>query len=123
MPACESLMDYYRDWAILQLYLRSDIRLSSGSRLNVSDFQYDEDEATIRPHEKATGAGPLIGLGRLRQAEFSQDCRKPRKEEFELCVSCGIYGAGEGTRTPDPLITNQMLYQLSYTGLRTGRSH
>ncbi len=25
--------------------------------------------------------------------------------------------AGEGTRTPDPLITNQMLYQLSYTGL------
>ena len=26
-------------------------------------------------------------------------------------------GAGEGTRTPDPLITNQMLYQLSYAGL------
>jgi hypothetical protein len=24
------------------------------------------------------------------------------------------YGAGEGIRTPDPLITNQMLYQLSY---------
>ena len=28
--------------------------------------------------------------------------------------------AGEGTRTPDQLITNQLLYQLSYTGfLRT----
>ena len=26
-------------------------------------------------------------------------------------------GAGEGTRTPDQLITNQLLYQLSYTGL------
>jgi hypothetical protein len=25
-------------------------------------------------------------------------------------------GAGGGIRTPDPLITNQMLYQLSYTG-------
>ena len=25
-----------------------------------------------------------------------------------------LTGAGEGTRTPDPLITNQMLYQLSY---------
>ena len=25
-------------------------------------------------------------------------------------------GAGEGIRTPDPLITNQMLYQLSYAG-------
>jgi hypothetical protein len=24
--------------------------------------------------------------------------------------------AGEGTRTPDQLITNQLLYQLSYTG-------
>ena len=29
-------------------------------------------------------------------------------------------GAGEGTRTPDPIITNDVLYQLSYTG--TGRS-
>ncbi len=28
-----------------------------------------------------------------------------------------MYGAGEGIRTPDPLITNQMLYQLSYAGL------
>ena len=27
---------------------------------------------------------------------------------------CFFSGAGEGIRTPDPLITNQMLYQLSY---------
>ena len=26
-------------------------------------------------------------------------------------------GAGEGIRTPDPLITNQMLYRLSYASL------
>ncbi len=26
-------------------------------------------------------------------------------------------GAGEGTRTPDPIITNDVLYQLSYTGI------
>lgn len=25
-------------------------------------------------------------------------------------------GAAEGTRTPDPIITNDVLYQLSYTG-------
>jgi hypothetical protein len=25
----------------------------------------------------------------------------------------GAYGAARGTRTPDPLITNQLLYQLS----------
>ena len=28
-----------------------------------------------------------------------------------------IRGAGEGTRTPDPIITNDVLYQLSYTGI------
>ena len=27
-------------------------------------------------------------------------------------------GAVEGTRTPDPRITNAMLYQLSYDGLK-----
>ncbi len=32
---------------------------------------------------------------------------------------CGIpnFGAGERTRTPDLLITNQLLYQLSYTSV------
>ena len=32
-------------------------------------------------------------------------------------------GAGRRTRTPDLLITNQLLYQLSYTGKRTERTH
>ena len=33
-------------------------------------------------------------------------------------VRCNLlfYGAGERSRTPDLLITNQLLYQLSYTG-------
>ena len=26
-------------------------------------------------------------------------------------------GAAEGTRTPDPIITNDVLYQLSYSGI------
>ncbi len=29
----------------------------------------------------------------------------------------GSDGAGRGTRTPDPEITNHVLYQLSYTGV------
>lgn len=34
------------------------------------------------------------------------------------CPGCGEKdGAGEGTRTPDPIITNDVLYQLSYTGI------
>ena len=35
----------------------------------------------------------------------------PRKMS---CVPEPFPGAGEGIRTPDPLITNQMLYRLSY---------
>ena len=40
-----------------------------------------------------------------------------------------VTGAGEGIRTPDPLITNQMLYRLSYASnwgkarLRANLSH
>ena len=30
----------------------------------------------------------------------------------------GHSGAAEGTRTPDPIITNDVLYQLSYSGPR-----
>jgi site-specific recombinase XerD len=51
MPAGETVVDY-RDRAILKLYLYSGIRLSTGCRLNVSDFHYDGDEATVRLHEK-----------------------------------------------------------------------
>jgi hypothetical protein len=30
-------------------------------------------------------------------------------------------GAARGIRTPDPIITNDVLYQLSYCGVRRGR--
>ena len=36
---------------------------------------------------------------------------------LRLCRYPGKNGAGEGTRTPDPIITNDVLYQLSYTGI------
>jgi hypothetical protein len=41
----------------------------------------------------------------------SATCRKIRR--FVLRI-LSFSGAGEGIRTPDPLITNQMLYRLSY---------
>lgn len=34
-----------------------------------------------------------------------------------LAVSGINRGAAEGTRTPDPIITNDVLYQLSYSGI------
>jgi hypothetical protein len=35
-------------------------------------------------------------------------------------MTSGQFGADEGTRTPDLLITNQLLYQLSYIGKQNG---
>ena len=53
-----------------------------------------------------------------------------RTISFRLCsLSSSFSGAGEGIRTPDPLITNQMLYRLSYASnwgkarLRANLSH
>ena len=31
-----------------------------------------------------------------------------------------MVGAAEGTRTPDPIITNDVLYHLSYSGFPAG---
>ena len=41
---------------------------------------------------------------------------KPGSAGLRLASDLGS-GAGEGTRTPDPIITNDVLYQLSYTGV------
>ena len=35
----------------------------------------------------------------------------------QCVVFIGYFGAGEMNRTPDLLITNELLYQLSYTGI------
>ena len=54
----------------------------------------------------------------------------PAGQFLLLCsLSSSFSGAGEGNRTPDPLITNQMLYRLSYASnwgkarLRANLSH
>ena len=43
-------------------------------------------------------------------------CADPTEDQAVIPLPCltQLSGAGEGIRTPDPLITNQMLYQLSY---------
>ena len=40
-----------------------------------------------------------------------------RRAICEISLGPKKDGAGEGTRTPDPIITNDVLYQLSYTGI------
>ena len=44
--------------------------------------------------------------------------KRYRKRASEnIPKTLGIIGAGEGIRTSDLLITSQLLYQLSYTGV------
>ena len=51
LPSGESVIDY-RDRAILKLFIYSGIRLSTGCRIKVEDFQLEDGEAPIRIHEK-----------------------------------------------------------------------
>ena len=48
-------------------------------------------------------------------AETAANARRLFWFALELKIAfAAVSGAGEGIRTPDPLITNQMLYRLSY---------
>src|SRR4051794_21785113 len=61
-------------------------------------------------------------VAQLSQGAFGPPCRVTRTVtpqpavRPEILLSLWFRGAGEGTRTPDPIITNDVLYQLSYTG-------
>ena len=43
-----------------------------------------------------------------------------QKKAPQSKLTAGLFGADEGTRTPDLLITNQLLYRLSYIGKQNG---
>lgn len=52
-----------RDRAILKFYLYSGARIATGCRLRVEDFHVDDDDATLKIHEKGRGrAKRAIGL-------------------------------------------------------------
>ena len=47
----------------------------------------------------------------------SGSCTSPKK----VRISRAVLKADAGTRTPDPFITSEVLYQLSYVGAIRGR--
>jgi hypothetical protein len=55
-------------------------------------------------------------IRREDMAEGKHDHPQPERPRPRVGAE-GPREAGEGTRTPDRLITNQVLYQLSYSGL------
>ena len=80
-----------------------------------------------RGQETVGGIEPLFDLGgllRYRSVHLVQSTGTVRRRDpasqgkgIHPSASCEKDGAGEGTRTPDPIITNDVLYQLSYTGI------
>ena len=82
----------YRDRAILKLYIYSGIRLTTGCRLKVEDFDLDEHQATIRIHEKGN-KHRTIGLNHVAVVDQPLDdlaldhaLADVRKLEFESHV-------------------------------------
>ena len=53
----------------------------------------------------------MVGVAGLEPTAFWSRTKRATKLRYT-----SEYGANEGTRTPDLLITNQLLYQLSYIG-------
>ena len=62
------------------------------------------------------GAGSTLGAHMALPFQSADRTASPGKGKT-LNFFKKLSGAGEGTRTPDPIITNDVLYQLSYTGL------
>ena len=63
-----------------------------------------------RPPSYGRGACDAVG----RSLDLS---RLQIKKALTLANQGFLFGAGEMNRTPDLLITNELLYRLSYTGL------
>ena len=82
-----------------------------------------------KTHESyATIQGDQDGANVLAHKNHYTSEKNPRWSASDNLVPCRprhnylrskpFPGAGEGIRTPDPLITNQMLYRLSYASNR-----
>ena len=90
-----------------------------------------EHDVSERPADRQSFATQMM-RGRLRQlrevhctGKGQGGCRRTAELAFPFKVLGKFtghrvcYGAAEGTRTPDPIITNDVLYHLSYSGDRS----
>ena len=62
--------------------------------------------------DMCVGTRPLVEVTGFEPAAFWSRTKRATKLRYT-----SIYGANEETRTPDLLITNQLLYRLSYIGI------
>ena len=88
------------------------LRAKTTTRRKSSEWSALEKPAAPLPSPPPAGKIFLSSL-----ANYARDfgCGLPASLAFGLTPANRLNsGAGEGIRTPDPLITNQMLYRLSY---------
>jgi hypothetical protein len=90
-----------------ELYLRARGRVGATSCLSSSSDQ-----------KKSLRVNPE-GSRMVGREGFEPSKAEPtdlQSVAFDRFAISPLYGAGERSRTPDQMITNQLLYQLSYTG-------
>ena len=88
------------------------ILLSPGIRVHLS--RVGRECGWAQGHMPARAALSTSKLGNSAPESLPTAARLPASHAARLAQT----GAGEGIRTPDPLITNQMLYRLSYASRR-----
>ena len=90
--------------------------------MSYEDFWWREVDSNHRSETQQIYSLPPLATRELLHMEpvnelvrFRNSFEIYKHEEFEFFET--VCGAGERTRTPDLLITNQLLYQLSYTSV------
>jgi hypothetical protein len=87
-----------------------------GSRAKPADHvtRYSRNTGKLRLAVFALQTAPRITTTRRKSSEWSALEKAVALLPESPPAGNSFSGAGEGIRTPDPLITNQMLYRLSY---------
>ena len=92
-----------RDRAILKFYLYTGARIATGCRLKVEDFHVDDDDATIKIHEKGRGRSKrAIGL-HFAAAEAIRDYIQKAG-----LLSGALFRARAGSRAKEKLSSRAM---------------
>lgn len=94
-----------------------ELRASSGGEMGAWTLQIVCVEQATGAATSSPGCSDRRPARRWRAHADRWRCRRNcaagnRSSAPTICVA----GAGEGIRTPDPIITNDVLYQLSYAG-------